>query len=295
MNSSLIDSEFWQDRYDKTDYSKWLPLIEEKRKQTEGNYDGIFGVVSNFSWTFNNDGSYDVKIEIISLGDVIESLKVNLPPLGDGAPSAYLSNKQQALADKVASGDLNAVDIDTFYTTVYPDLEKDLKNYWDNEQSSPNPFFITFDPITQISLSSGEQQKQTNFSTIYSPTTPLPSKIEEGTMKLAMQAIFNGKQKDKSYSILFNDFEDGFNSLPQIIDTNGKTIPNTKTELLKYLNITSPQIAANIKDTLTNRELVQTIYLLSPNSPIFFKNILFNTFKKAVYQAYIYEKQDGNE
>ena len=297
MNSSLIDSEFWQDRYDKTDYSKWLPLIEEKRKQTEGNYDGIFGVVSNFSWTFNSDGSYDVKIEIISLGDVIESLKVNLPPLGDGAPSAYLSNNQQALADKVESDGLNAVDIDTFYTTVYPDLEKELQDYWDNEQSSPNPSFITFDSITKISLINMEKQIQTNLDTIYSPTTPLPSKIEEGTMKLAMQAIFNGKQYDQlspSYPspILFNDFEDGFNSLPQIIDTNGKTIPNTKTELLKYLNITSPQIAANIKDTLTNRELVQTIYLLSPNSPIFFKNILFNTFKKAVYQAYIYKKQD---
>ncbi len=110
MNSSLIDSEFWQDRYDKTDYSKWLPLIEEKRKQTEGNYDGIFGVVSNFSWTFNSDGSYDVKIEIISLGDVIESLKVNLPPLTDGAPSAYLSNNQQALADKLTqTNDLNKI------------------------------------------------------------------------------------------------------------------------------------------------------------------------------------------
>ena len=39
----------------------------------------MFGVISNFSWTFENDGSYSVRIDIISMGDVIESLKVNIP------------------------------------------------------------------------------------------------------------------------------------------------------------------------------------------------------------------------
>jgi hypothetical protein len=34
--------------------------------------------VSNFSWTFNNDGSYDVDLTLISWGDVIESLKTNV-------------------------------------------------------------------------------------------------------------------------------------------------------------------------------------------------------------------------
>ena len=83
MGTTLIDGEFWKDKYDSSDYSKWLPEIEKKREETDGNYDGIFGTISNFSWTFNDDGSYDIKVEIISLGDIIESLKVNLPPVGN--------------------------------------------------------------------------------------------------------------------------------------------------------------------------------------------------------------------
>ena len=83
IQNTLIDREFFKSQYDDSDYSDWLPLIEKKRDDTFGNYDGIFGTISNFSWTFNDDGSYDIKVEIISLGDIIESLKVNLPPLGN--------------------------------------------------------------------------------------------------------------------------------------------------------------------------------------------------------------------
>jgi hypothetical protein len=54
-----------------------LGFIQEKREKHNGNYDGFFGKVSNFTWNFNPDGSYDISIDLITLGDVIESLKVN--------------------------------------------------------------------------------------------------------------------------------------------------------------------------------------------------------------------------
>ena len=54
-----------------------LKYIQTKRKDYNGNYDGFFGKVSNFTWSFNPDGSYDISIDLITLGDVIESLKVN--------------------------------------------------------------------------------------------------------------------------------------------------------------------------------------------------------------------------
>jgi len=54
-----------------------LSYIQAKRSEYDGNYDGFFGKVSNFTWNFNPDGSYDISIDLITLGDVIESLKVN--------------------------------------------------------------------------------------------------------------------------------------------------------------------------------------------------------------------------
>lgn len=54
-----------------------LSFIQEQRVKYSGNYDGFFGKVSNFTWNFNPDGSYDISIDLITVGDVIESLKVN--------------------------------------------------------------------------------------------------------------------------------------------------------------------------------------------------------------------------
>ncbi len=48
--------------------------IEKYREKYQYNYDGFFGKVSNFDWTFNSDGTYDITIDLITIGDVIESI-----------------------------------------------------------------------------------------------------------------------------------------------------------------------------------------------------------------------------
>ena len=54
------------------------PLIKSYKQKYSGNYDGMLAIISNFSWTFNPDGSYDIDLTLISLGDVIESLKTDI-------------------------------------------------------------------------------------------------------------------------------------------------------------------------------------------------------------------------
>ena len=54
-----------------------LGYIQDTRKKYDGNYDGFFGKVSNFTWEFKIDGSYDITIDLITVGDVIESIKAN--------------------------------------------------------------------------------------------------------------------------------------------------------------------------------------------------------------------------
>lgn len=58
-------------------YNSLLPLIDKRRKEFFGNYDAVLGKVVNFSWTVNKDLSYDITLTIRSVGDVIESLKIN--------------------------------------------------------------------------------------------------------------------------------------------------------------------------------------------------------------------------
>ena len=54
-----------------------LKAIQTERKLRSYNYDALYGKIKNFNWTFNNDGTYDITINIISIGDVIESLNIN--------------------------------------------------------------------------------------------------------------------------------------------------------------------------------------------------------------------------
>jgi hypothetical protein len=55
-----------------------LDNIALYRKQSAGNYDAFYGKVINFNWSFAEDGSYDIDLELRSVGDVVESLRMNV-------------------------------------------------------------------------------------------------------------------------------------------------------------------------------------------------------------------------
>ena len=53
-------------------------IFEENKIKTGGNYDALLAKVANYSWSLGNDLSYDITLDLISLGDIIDSLKMNL-------------------------------------------------------------------------------------------------------------------------------------------------------------------------------------------------------------------------
>lgn len=58
--------------------------IAKKAKETSGNYDGMLGIVSNFTWSFNQEGGYDCTVKLIGLGSIIDTVRINqsykMPP-----------------------------------------------------------------------------------------------------------------------------------------------------------------------------------------------------------------------
>jgi hypothetical protein len=69
-----------EDKVHPNSHRDFLSAIEELRDTYNGNYDGFLAKVTNFSWTFEPDGTYKITLKLISLGDIIESLKINLSP-----------------------------------------------------------------------------------------------------------------------------------------------------------------------------------------------------------------------
>ena len=96
MGSTIIETE-WFKKNTFTQESM-LRRISQERERTQGNYDGFFGKVSNFSWKVNQDGSYDIKIDLITLGSIVESINIRKPAYNISTIS--IPDIQEKLADK---------------------------------------------------------------------------------------------------------------------------------------------------------------------------------------------------
>ena len=119
MSNTLIDNFFFKE--DGKSHLEVLNRIEKERSDKFGNYDALFAKVVNFDWTFQPDGSYDISIKLASLGDVVESFKVNIltPSTELKETAGFESNSGDLTDDKVnkstMSNFLNVI------KTKYPD------------------------------------------------------------------------------------------------------------------------------------------------------------------------------
>jgi len=104
--------------------------ISNNKKNMSGNYDGMVARVANYSWTLGDDLSFDIKLYLISAGDIIESLKMNV----GGTNSEDLANRIEAregfqeiaaiIVNKEASK-LNAFIYELYDTIIAPAIEQD--------------------------------------------------------------------------------------------------------------------------------------------------------------------------
>ena len=118
-----------------------LDLIQTERHARSGNYEGVFGKVTNFNWSFNPDGSYDCSVNLIGMGDMMESLKVNIKlptkadndqeknadveeKAGEVEQSPLIANKDKTTLNKILYGLYEQTsgegDTDTFWTVTIP-------------------------------------------------------------------------------------------------------------------------------------------------------------------------------
>ena len=75
-----------------TQYTLLEDIKNEKIKRS-GNYEGFYGVVKNFRFSFQPNGTYKITIYAITQGDLIENLKIN-----SSDPSAISATKNAALS-----------------------------------------------------------------------------------------------------------------------------------------------------------------------------------------------------
>jgi hypothetical protein len=100
--------------------------LDKNKKNTSYNYDGSLSRVTNFSWNLNSDLSYDITLYLISWGDIIDSLKLNIAnSVSDGLKIDSESSEgiPATLVNTINNKSLNS--LNTLFYRMYEILIKD--------------------------------------------------------------------------------------------------------------------------------------------------------------------------
>ena len=154
LRNTLIEDMFFNTESNGS-YLEMLEPIRDKRIEYNGNYDALLGKVSNFNWSFNTDGSYDIELTIISLGDVIESLKSNLSI--DSKTQEFFNDLTTTTADPATDPPEETIDEEETQTdiiTAMLAIYKFVNN--DKDNRTERPLTITTSEVSNPSHKIGK-------------------------------------------------------------------------------------------------------------------------------------------
>lgn len=139
VRNTLTEETWFNIDYAGSTNLELLQTIEKYREKYDGNYDGFMGRVVNFSWDYNTDGSYSITIELASLGDVIESFKINTfsnnfniqKPENTDTITAFLNDLTSNPSNfNTQTNNSNFIDLQTLSeNNDFPDVPDDFRHY----------------------------------------------------------------------------------------------------------------------------------------------------------------------
>ena len=139
VGTTVIENQFFKSK--PTSQLEMLKNIEAIRNQYQGNYDGFFGKVVNFDWNFNKNGSYDIKLKLVTLGDVVESIKtkttavsLSVKKIGELVLDVENEEEKKRLESLLNSDIVNNADSSPLAQSFYVDILDPKK--WDNSNDN---------------------------------------------------------------------------------------------------------------------------------------------------------------
>jgi len=104
--------------------------IQKKIRQSEGNYDGMLGLVTNFNFTFNQEGGYDCSLRVQGLGSLGDSIKINH---SSALPALYVNKVLRAINEQNEKKQLDLKstsdkDLQDKTTAILDKQKKDIDN-----------------------------------------------------------------------------------------------------------------------------------------------------------------------
>ena len=254
-------------------------LINEQRKKTYGNYEGVFGKVTNFKWSFNPDGSYDCQTTLTGMGGVIESLKINGATFTKGEKEKIAVSQAGIKALKDAELDekyykeqervLNATllktqlddQLDSYFQAFKDDNPFDYKNPYFSQDAIIKDFHDPFDNFKVKTLNIkdamiGTYIVNTDIEVFTSPHTFMSFGFflsllqnnfliynEKGKPLFSFDMDFVNLEEDDNYII---NLPGQFSANPLVCYTPYNNVPDIKDENGVSFNVNIPETSLNI-------------------------------------------------
>ena len=227
-------------------YLNLLPQIEKLRDSSNGNYDGFIGKVSNFDWNFNEDGSYDINLELISLGDVIESLKSNV--VLDKSTTSFIKALTGGGTSIILSDLDNTVnayrDSNSLFSLLY------LYKYQNRSTGLTGYGYDTSNGLCISSIKNGTSFENYFIGDVCTPgsSSPISTTLYDITLELTLgyaDIQTNPNNTTPAYSDYIKYYDIGYIKYPNPIKIT-MTVKNATTSLLDP-NTGLNELVANIK------------------------------------------------
>lgn len=187
--------------------------IQSNKVGTGGNYEGMVGKVTNYSWNLQEDLSYSITIDLISVGDIIDSLKANIggsSGIGDTSSLVNVSGSIENLVSILVNK--NSSRINAFLYELYDEIYKDALSGW------------------QVSGATQEEIQRAN---------KIETDIDNGEPKTTQKAYTEVLKEFRKYYELFNEALEIYKK--GTIDYTGTTFLNsskaTSEEQTRYFKI----------------------------------------------------------
>jgi hypothetical protein len=195
---------------DLNQYELYTKINEEKELRA-GNYEAIFGKISNFNWQFLPDGTYSIQIQLTAVGDVIESLKSDINYKNKNDFETFELNNTKFKIDSLEDN------------TNSPKLELFLKKIEDAITESfistdgLSPAFYGVVKYNKVPTSQGLQDVLINNAVLYIPQTYNEESTDRAVyIKYGLLMAFIQKHLllyDKKTKLPLFEFDMNFNDL----------------------------------------------------------------------------------
>lgn len=107
--------------------------IAAKRKESDFQYDALFGFITNFSWQYRSDGGYDCSLRIVSRGTVLDSIKTgNTEDNTDQLKEKIEKNNEHRKS--IYHGIFGALENASTLTSVTIDGKKTASDYFESKK-----------------------------------------------------------------------------------------------------------------------------------------------------------------